>query len=73
MKDKLISAIKQFEREYDAKLDEFQIERIVNLCLNDLACHPSLEKQLIDIQDIRFFVIQTILNDISRSEVKKLC
>lgn len=57
------------DKAIDANLRQ---ERILNLCMNELSSHPLLEKELDTNDKIKYFVMQTILYDISFDKVNRL-
>lgn len=75
MEERIRSIIYSIFRKYgsDKRSDtQFRIERILTLCMNDIACHPGLEPELDTEEKTRYFIMQTILDDISVARIKRL-
>lgn len=76
MEEKIKNAIYSIYRQYgEDKTSDYPLResRILNLCMNDLASHPGVEKELDTEDKVRYFVMQTILSDIPLKGVTRLC
>lgn len=72
MEKKIRRAIKSLYKKYEVKQDILQEEHILNLCLNDIASHPNIEKMLKSTRTIKIYIMQIILEDVSRNEIKRI-
>lgn len=75
MEKKVRNIIKALFRKYGVDKgveNNMRMERIVNLCMNDIACHPGLEAELCDPRSLTYFVKQTILFSLPISKIEKL-
>ena len=76
MEKKIKSMVSNIFRLYgsDKSFDStFKEDRIVTLCMNELASHPMLEKELDTDKKIHYFVMQMILDDISLEKIERIC
>ena len=49
-----------------------QVDRILTRCMNELASHPTLEKELDTGKTLHYFVMQIILEDASMEKVERI-
>lgn len=57
------SIISQIFGEYDMRniQNEQRMQRVINFCMSDLESHPLLKESLKTKEELRFFIMQSIL------------